>query len=118
MSVDAPEASAKLAKPPHRPRWHFEPTSSPAVVDGSSATALRSEPQALAQFLSADTLKQLARQSQASDVRERKLTCVVFFWLSVLAFGPGGPATLHHLLSYVVSAMLLAGFSLSSATLS
>ena len=118
MSVDAPEASAKLAKATHRPRWHFEPTSSPPVGDGSSVGGLSAEPQALAQFLSADTLKQLARQSQAGDVRERKLTCVVFFWLSVLAFGPGGPATLHHLLSYVVSAMLLAGFSLSSATLS
>jgi len=84
----------------------------------STAASVKPEPQELAQFLSADTLKQLARQSQAGDVRERKLTCVVFFWLTVLAFGPGGPATLHHLLSYVVSAMLLAGFSLSTATLS
>ena len=93
MSVDAPEAPAKSGQPPHRKRWHYDPTHRPPVVDASSAPGLSAEPQALAQFLSADTLKQLARQSQAGDVRERKLSCVVFFWLTVLAFGPGGIAS-------------------------
>jgi DDE family transposase len=118
MRVDAPQTSAKSVRPIHRKRWRVDPTHGSPVVQTGTTPDLSAQPQTLAQFLSPETLKQLARQSQAGDVRERKLTCVVFFWLTVLAFGPGGPATLHHLLSYVVSAMVLAGFSLTTATLS
>jgi len=38
----------------------------------------------------------------AQDQRKRKLTCVVFFWLMVLAVGPGGPLSLATLISFLV----------------
>jgi hypothetical protein len=51
----------------------------------------------------------LARSRSAGDVRERQLTCTVFFWLAILAVGPGGPLTLHKMLTYALVASLMAG---------
>lgn len=118
MSVDTTEASAKSATATRKKRWQFHAERIAEVTDANASGLSPTEPQVLAEILSAETLKQLARQSQAADVRERKLTCVVFFWLAVLAFGPGGPASLHQLLSLLVSAMLLAGCALVDAGLS
>jgi putative transposase len=118
MSVDTIAAPAKSTTLTRKKRWQFQAAQSTDAAHANACGLKPSDSQALAELLSAETLKQLARQSQAADVRERKLTCVVFFWLAVLAFGPGGGATLHQLLSYVVSAMLLAGVTLASASLS
>jgi putative transposase len=118
MSVTTSDASAKSTAPTRKKRWPLQVARMADPSQANTSSLMPAEPQALGQLISAETLKQLARQSQAGDVRERKLTCVVFFWLAILAFGPGGPANLHQLLSYVVSAMLLAGFNVASASLS
>jgi hypothetical protein len=60
-------------------------------------------------LLPADLLTQLAHRCSADDERRRKLTCVMFFWMAVLAFGPGGPITLHSLMTYTLVAHVLAG---------
>jgi hypothetical protein len=60
----------------------------------------------------------LARRWNAGDVRERKLTCVGFFWMAVLACGPGGPVTLHKVLTYALVVQLVAGVRAVQATLS
>lgn len=76
------------------------------------------EREVLAEVLPHTTLEALATQTQAQDQRKRKLTCVVFFWLMVLAVGPGGPVSLSGLVSLLVVAYAMAGRSLVQATLS
>ena len=61
------------------------------------------------QLLPGEKLKTLARSRSAGDLRERKLTCTVFFWTAILAFGPGGPITLHKVLTYALVAGAMAG---------
>lgn len=79
---------------------------------------LKLDQQVLRQLLPTERLQQLALRWQAADERQRKLTCTVFFWLAVLAFGPGGPISLSKIISYALVANLLAGVSLAQATLS
>ena len=79
---------------------------------------LRGERETLAEVLPNATLEALATQTQAQDQRKRKLTCVVFFWLLVLAMGPGGPLSLSSLVSFLVVAYVMAGLSVAAATLS
>jgi hypothetical protein len=86
------------------------PVAPPLDLRGARAT--------LAQVLPNATLEALATQTQAQDQRKRKLTCVVFFWLLVLAMGPGGPLSLSSLVSFLVVAYAMAGLSVATATLS
>ena len=79
---------------------------------------LREEREALGEVLPNATLEALATQTQAQDQRKRKLTCVVFFWLLVLAMGPGGPLSLSSMVSFLVVAYAMAGLSVATATLS
>ena len=51
-------------------------------------------------------------------MRQRKLTCTVFFWMTVLAFGPGGPITLHKVITYALVASLMGGLGAAQAALS
>lgn len=74
--------------------------------------------QLMGQLLTPDVLVKLARRWNAGDVRERKLTCVGFFWMAVLAFGPGGPVTLHKVLTYALVVHVVAGVGAVQATLS
>jgi len=76
------------------------------------------EQSVMRQLLPNEKLKALARSRSAGDVRERKLTCTAFFWLAVLAFGPGGPISLHKVLTYALVAGLMAGIGACQATLS
>lgn len=69
-------------------------------------------------LLTPEVLKKLAGRWNAADERERKLTCVGFFWLAVLAMGPGGPITLQKMLTYALVVHLVAGVGVVSATLS
>lgn len=71
----------------------------------------------LTEVLPNATLEALATQTQAQDQRKRKLTCVVFFWLMVLAVGPGGPVSLSGMVSLLVVAGTMAGVSLAQAAL-
>jgi putative transposase len=72
----------------------------------------------MAQLLPAATLTHLARRCHADDVRQRKLPCVIFFWMTVLAFGPGGSATLHQVITFTLAAQLVAGVSYARGRLS
>lgn len=72
----------------------------------------------MSQLLPGEKLKALARSRNAGDVRERKLTCTAFFWMAVLAFGPGGPITLHKVLTYALVACLMAGLEAHRRSLS
>jgi hypothetical protein len=64
------------------------------------------------------TLTQLARRCHADDERQRKLTCVIFFWTALLALGPGGPVTLHQVITFTLVAHLVAGLSHACGSLS
>jgi len=72
----------------------------------------------MGQLLTSEVLVTLARRWNAGDERQRKLTCVGFFWLAVLAFGPGGPVTLHKVLTYALVVQLVAGVGAVQAALS
>lgn len=63
-------------------------------------------------------LNTLAQRVMAGDVRKRKLTCELFFWLMILAVGPGGPLSLHKILSFLTVAAIMAGQSLQGPSLS
>ena len=76
------------------------------------------EREVLTEVLPNATLEALATQTQAQDQRKRKLTCVVFFWLMVLAVGPGGPVSLSGMVSLLVVAGTMAGVSLAQVALS
>lgn len=72
----------------------------------------------MGQLLTPEVLVTLARRWNAGDERQRKLTCVGFFWMAVLAFGPGGPVSLHKVLTYALVVQLVAGVGAVQATLS
>jgi hypothetical protein len=74
--------------------------------------------QMMGQLLAPEALGTLARRWNAGDERQRKLTCVGFFWMAVLAFGPGGPVTLHKVLTYALVVQWVAGVGGAQATLS
>jgi hypothetical protein len=76
------------------------------------------EREVLTEVLPNATLEALATQTQAQDQRKRKLTCVVFFWLMVLAVGLGGPVSLSGMVSLLVVAGTMAGVSLAQVALS
>jgi hypothetical protein len=63
----------------------------------------------MSQLLPGEKLKALAGSRSAGDLRERKLTCTMFFWMAILAFGPGGPISLHKVLTYALVAGAMAG---------
>jgi hypothetical protein len=60
-------------------------------------------------LLSTEQLRQLAQACQANDQRRRKLPVEIFFWLVVLAFGPGGAASLQRVCTYMSAAAWTAG---------
>jgi len=72
----------------------------------------------MSHLLPAATLTTLARKWNAGDVRQRKLTCTTFFWMAILAFGPGGPITLHKVITYGLVASLMSGLGAAQVALS
>mgnify|MGYP001592770587 CR=1 FL=1 len=72
----------------------------------------------LSQLLPSAVLNDLARKWNAGDVRQRKLTVTVFFWMTVLAVGPGGPLSLHKVLTYALVAGVMSGLGAAQVTLS
>jgi len=110
--MDTPSSAATT--PTARRRFRGATPTDPPVAPPH----LRRERETLAEVLPNATLEALATQTQAQDQRKRKLTCVVFFWLLVLAMGPGGPLSLSSLVSFLVVAYVMAGLSVAAATLS
>jgi ABC-type multidrug transport system fused ATPase/permease subunit len=111
--MDTPPSAA--ATPAARRRFRGATPADPPVAPPLD---LRGARKTLAEVLPNATLEALATQTQAQDQRKRKLTCVVFFWLLVLAMGPGGPLSLSSLVSFLVVAYAMAGLSVAAATLS
>ncbi len=70
------------------------------------------------QLVSNENLIQLARRVNADDARRRKLTCVSFFWMAVLALGPSGFVTRHQRITFARVAQLMAGRRAAHAGLS
>ena len=80
--------------------------------------ALTPDQAVMSRLLPAATLRTLARKWNADDVRQRKLTCTLFFWMTILAFGPGGPITLHKVITYGLVASLMSGLGAAQVALS
>jgi len=80
--------------------------------------SLTSDQTLMSQLLPSAVLNNLARKWNAGDVRQRKLTVTVFFWMTVLAVGPGGPLSLHKVLTYVLVAGVMGGLGAAQAALS
>jgi len=114
-------ASRRKAKPKRQPaaksqRFHrATPKERRAKVE---SPALTLDQNLLSRLLPSSVLMALARRHSAADVRQRKLTVTMFFWMAVLAFGPGGPITLHQVLTYVVVASLMSGVGAAPVALS
>jgi hypothetical protein len=77
--------------------------------------SLTPDQEVMSRLLPGEKLKALAQSRNAGDVRERKLTCTMFFWMAILAFGPGGPITLHKVLTYALVASAMAGVGILQA---
>lgn len=90
-------------------RNRFRPATSEEKKAAITVPSVKIEKAVLKKLLPTEQLKALARKTDALDVRERKLTCVVFFWLVILALGPGGPVTLLGMVSLAVAACVMVG---------
>jgi len=104
--ASVPENEA-LEKPPRRRR--FRPAPAAELAPAIQPANLSPDQQVMGTLLSTERLRQLARACQADDQRQRKLPCDVFFWLVVLACGPGGAASLQGLCTYLSAAAWVAG---------
>jgi hypothetical protein len=114
VSKPKPQATPKAA--PKAKRFNTAPRRDrQAPIEPPPLTP---EQAVMSQLLPEAQLKSLARSQSAGDVRERKLTCTVFFWMAILAFGPGGPITLHKMLTYALVASVMAGLGTLSAVCS
>jgi putative transposase len=80
--------------------------------------SLTSDQSLMSQLLPSAVLNDLARKWNAGDVRQRKLTVTVFFWMTVLAVGPGGPLSLHKVLTYALAAGVMGGLGATQVALS
>lgn len=118
MSVSISESQANLPASSQTKKRRFPKTTPSESIEPLQPPQVTAEQKLMRQLLPADKLTQIARQYGAADERCRKLTCVVFFWMAVLAFGPGGPITLHQVITYAVAAHLVAGLAFAQARLS
>lgn len=116
MSVSDSQPQAKATRPVCAKKKRFPKV--PVTTAPLQPLSLTPQQKLMGQLLPASVLNQLAQQHNAYDERRRKVTCVVFFWMALLAFGPGGLVTLHQLITYVLVAQLVAGASLTCASLS
>ena len=80
--------------------------------------SLTSDQNLMSQLLPSAVLNDLARKWNAGDVRQRKLTVTAFFWMTVLAVGPGGPLSLHKVLTYALVAGVMSGLGTAQVALS
>jgi putative transposase len=118
MSIPASRRKAKSNRPPAVKPVRFNratPKERRATVpppDLASSSSL------LEHLVPASVLTLLARSQNAGDVRQRKLTATVFFWMTVLAFGPGGPITLHRIVTYALVASWMGGLGAAQVALS
>lgn len=109
-------SKTKSSKPTKRRRFHQATrTERRAKIEPPVVTPKQ---HLMQQLLPAEVLTCLAQKWNARDERQRKLTCVTFFWLTVLAVGPGGPLSLQKVLTYLLVAQVVAGVGSLQASLS
>jgi hypothetical protein len=119
MPKSATSAAPKKTKPSAtKERKRFNTATASERRAKIPSPCLSPKEQVLAQLLPASVLVRIAQKWNAGDVRQRKLTCVAFFWLTLLAVGPGGPLSLHKCATYFLVAQGVAGLSLVAQTLS
>lgn len=118
MSVNSKPATEPTSGSRSQKPKRFQPAKGMGQDITKSLPELRVEHKEMGQLLSPETLKQLARRCHAEDQRRRKLTCETFFWLAVLACGPGGTISLQGVLTYFLVAHLMAGLGGVAASLS
>lgn len=97
-------------KPAGAQRRRFPRVACRQAAVGVATPILSLDQQVMRSLLSTERLRALAQECQATDQRRRKVTCEVFFWLAVLAFGPGGAATLKGVCTYLSAANWVAGW--------
>jgi len=114
MSTPQPALESK----PKRVRQRFHRATAAEQAQGVPLPKVTADQKVLAEFLPITTLKALACQHNALDERERKLTCVMFLWLMVLAVGAGGPINLTKVLTFTVVACLMTDRPVRQAVLS
>ena len=118
MSIVASRRKAKSKRQPASQPVRFNRATPKERRATVSPPDLASSSQLLQHLLPASVLTTLARSQNAGDVRHRKLTATVFFWMTILAFGPGGPITLHRVLTYALVASLISGLGAAQVALS
>ena len=111
MSVSDSHPQPKATRPVFAKKKRFPKV--PVVTAPLQPLSLTPQQKLMGQLLPASVLTQLAQQHHAYDERRRKVTCVVFFWMALWAFGPGGRVTLHQLITSVLVAQLVAGVGLT-----
>lgn len=109
MSITASQSKRKSEPKPAAPRRRFNQATRQERRQRVEPVAWSDEHSVMSELLPSSVLTVLARKWNAGDVRQRKLTVTVFFWLTVLAVGPGGPLSLHKLLTYVLVASVMSG---------
>ncbi len=118
MSITASEPKRKSEARPRVAQQRFNQATHQERRMKIEPVVLSPEQSLMSQLLPASVLTGLARKWNASDVRQRKLTVTMFFWLTVLAVGPGGPISLHKVLTYVLVASVMSGVGAAQARLS
>ena len=118
MSVIDSQLSCNSVRPNSKKKQRFHQATADEKDTVLPLPRLNPSQTTMRQLVSDDILRQLARRCNAEDERRRKLTCVTFFWLALLAFGPGGFATLHQVITFALAAQWMAGVSTARATLS
>ena len=119
MSVTDSDPSGKSAGPVVKKKpQRFHPATAPEQEAVIEPPSLSSKQKVMRELISSETLTRLARRRSADDERRRKLTCVTFFWMALLAFGPGGFATLHQMITFALAAHWRASVPTARAALS
>jgi hypothetical protein len=104
-------ASVPENQAPEKParRRRFPPVGEQEPTTAIEPPQLSPDQKVMGALLSTEQLRQLAQACQANDQRRRKLPVEIFFWLVVLAFGPGGAASLQRVCTYMSAAAWTAG---------
>jgi putative transposase len=118
MSVSVSEQPDNSLPARAKPKQRFHQATAAEQTAGVASPHVTPDMKLMGQLVTPEILTQLARRCHADDERQRKLTCVLFFWMAVLAFGPGGPVSLHQGITYTLVAHLVAGLSPVQGSLS
>lgn len=109
------QTSSPANEPSFPKRNRFRPATSEEKEAIVTPPKVEIDKAVLKKLLPTERLKALARKTGALDIRERKVTCVVFFWMVILALGPGEPVGLMVMVSLAVAACVMVGLPATKA---